>query len=183
MVGSLWIGTAFHHSHLAFAAGAPPATCRIDGQADPVGGAEERRAGRDARSPLEGEVPDLELALDHVLVAWAACSARKLAIHLMAYSSWPSRRSPARTARRTSGTSGLVMAHVSPAFIARGRKAAFTVARSGSPKETLDAPHVMLLPSRSRTSRIVSSVMTPHVGSAATVIAIGSMMMSSCGMP
>jgi len=41
----------------------------------------------------------------------------------------------------------------------------------------------MLFPSRSRISRIVSSVMTPARRIGATVIAIEAMITSFCGMP
>src|SRR5207253_2625167 len=182
VIGGFGIRTAANHPHLAFAARAATAARGVDGQPDPVRGAEDRGAGWHAGGPVERQVGDLELALDHCARP-AACSARNLAIHRIAYSSWPSSRSPASTARLTCGSSGLVIAHVSPECIASGRNAALTVARSGRPNDTLEAPHVMLLPSSSRMRRIVSSVMTPHVGSAATVIAIGSMITSSCGMP
>ena len=75
------------------------------------------------------------------------------------------------------------MAQVSPARIATGSQAALSRCRSGSPNETLEAPQVMLLPSWSRISSMVRSVTSPAWGSAATVIAIGSMTTSSAGMP
>src|SRR5207302_1468049 len=143
----------------------------VDGQADPVRGAEQRGAGRDPRRPGEGQVGDLQLALDHevgpaLADIWAS-SARWALIHFIAYSSCPSKRSEASTPRRTSGINGLVIAHVRPAYIATGRNAALTVGRSGRPNDTLDAPHVMLLSSSSRMSFMVASVIWPASGSAA----------------
>ena len=70
------IGPAADDAHLALAARATTAARRIDGQADPVRGAEHGRPGRHARRAVEREVGDLELALDHRARA-AACSARR----------------------------------------------------------------------------------------------------------
>ena len=63
------------------------------------------------------------------------------------------------------------------------RNAAFSVWRSGRPKETLEAPRHMFTPSSSRIISIASSVMRTACGSAPTVIASGSSTTSSGGMP
>ena len=65
MVGSFGIRPALDHADLALPARAAAAAGRIDGQADPMRGAEQRRAWRDSRDTVEREVADLELALDH----------------------------------------------------------------------------------------------------------------------
>jgi hypothetical protein len=76
-----------------------------------------------------------------------------------------------------------MIALVSPAAIAIGRNAAFSACRSGSPKDTLDAPRHMFTPSSSRIRLIVSSVVRTADGSAPTVMASGSMTTSSRAMP
>ena len=76
-----------------------------------------------------------------------------------------------------------VIALVSPAAIAIGRKPAFRTWRCGRPKETFDAPRHMLTPSSSRISEIVASVVVTASVSAPTVIASGSITMSSGLMP
>ncbi len=62
------------------------------------------------------------------------------------------RPSPPGASRRWSG---LVIAEVRPDAIAIGRKAAFSAGRFGSPKLTLDAPHVVFTPSSSRSRRTI----------------------------
>ena len=61
--------------HLALAAGAAPATGRVDRQPDPVRRAEERRARGNARGLIERLVADLELLLDHAGVAGSTAAA------------------------------------------------------------------------------------------------------------
>jgi len=143
-----------------------------------VCGAEQGRAGRYPGRLVERLVDDLGSTAAAFFRSW-----RNVEIQRIAYSSCPSNRSDASTALRTSGTSGFVMAQVNPACIATEKKAAFTIGRSGRPNDTFEAPHVMLLPSCSLIRRMVSSVMTPACGSAATVIAIGSITTSSGGIP
>ena len=50
---------------------------------------------------------------------------------------------------------GLVIAEVIPDAIAMVRNAPFNVLRCGSPKLTLDAPHVELTPSSPRSRRTI----------------------------
>ena len=75
-----------------------------------------------------------------------------------------------------------MIALVSPAYDAMARKAALSAWRLGRPNEVLEAPSVMFRPNSSRMRLIVSSVMTTACGSAPTVIASGSMTMSSIGI-
>ncbi len=72
-----------------------------------------------------------------------------------------------------------MIALVRPLAAASGRNAAVIACRSGMPKETLDAPMVMLTPNSSLMSAIVSSVRTVCAVSAPTGIASGSITMSS----
>ena len=76
-----------------------------------------------------------------------------------------------------------MIALVSPAAFAIGRNAAFSVWRFGSPKLMFDAPRHMFRPSSSRIARIVSIVVVTAWGSAPTVIASGSITMSSSAIP
>ena len=76
-----------------------------------------------------------------------------------------------------------MIALVSPAAIAIGRNAAFSTCRWGSPNETFDAPRHMFTPSSSRIRLIVLSVVVTASVSAPTVIASGSMTMSSGAIP
>src|SRR6266852_5561969 len=66
VIGGGHFAGAFDHPDLALATGPTPAARRVDGESDPVRGAEQRGAGRHARGPVEGLVRHLELALDHV---------------------------------------------------------------------------------------------------------------------
>ena len=75
------------------------------------------------------------------------------------------------------------MALVSPLVMAMGRKAAPIACRSGMPNETLDAPSVVFTPNSSRSSEMVSMVLTTREVSAPTGMASGSITMSSTGMP
>ena len=75
------------------------------------------------------------------------------------------------------------MALVSPLWMAIGRNAAPSVCRSGMPNDTLDAPSVVFTPNSSRSSAIVSIVLTTTEVSAPTGMASGSITMSSIGMP
>ena len=76
-----------------------------------------------------------------------------------------------------------MIALVRPAAIAIGRNAAFSTWRWGRPNETFEAPRHMLTPSSSRIRRIVSSVTVTASVSAPTVIASGSITMSSGAIP
>ncbi len=76
-----------------------------------------------------------------------------------------------------------MIALVSPAAIAIGRKLALRTCRRGSPKETFDAPSDMFTPSSSRIRRMVSSVTATASVAAPTVIASGSITTSSGGIP
>ncbi len=77
------------------------------------------------------------------------------AIQFAQWASLPISTSAAFTAWSISGWSGLVIADVRPDAIAIGRKAAFRAGRFGSPKLTLDAPHVEFTPSSSRSRRTI----------------------------
>ena len=76
-----------------------------------------------------------------------------------------------------------MIALVSPLSAAIGRNAAPIDARSGMPNETLEAPSVVFTPNSSRSSEIVSSVLSTSEVSAPTGMASGSITMSSSGMP
>ena len=78
---------------------------------------------------------------------------RCLEIQRAQFSSLPVRTSAAITASTISDSSGLVMADVRPEAIAMVRNAALMPCRFGSPKLTLEAPHVVLTPSSSRSRR------------------------------
>ena len=107
-----------------------------------------RRLGRRARSCGVG---------GRLLRPARAWRARCAAIQLAPQGSWPSSRSAARTdSTQTSAVD--MIALVSPAAIAIGRKAALRTWRWGRPKETFDAPRHMLTPSSSRIRLIVASV-------------------------
>src|SRR5262249_18222876 len=112
----------------------------------------------------------------------AASRARCAPIQLAPHGSWPSSRSDARTdCTHTSAVD--MIALVSPAAIAIGRKPAFRTWRCGRPKETFDAPRHMLTPSSARIREIVASVVVTASVSAPTVIASGSMITSSVAIP
>ena len=76
-----------------------------------------------------------------------------------------------------------MIAVVSPWVTAMGRNAAPMACRSGIPNETLDAPSVVFTPNSSRSSEIVSSVVSTSEVSAPTGMASGSNTMSSIGIP
>src|SRR5207253_9906499 len=126
---------------------------------------EERRAGRNAclfRLPvglLKDEPDAVRMRfLDRELGAHAAaaCFARYAAIHAAPHSSWPIRKSVARTASTISCERASMIALVNPWLAAIARNPAPSVSRPGSPNEVFDAPHVMLTPSSSRISLTVS---------------------------
>ena len=113
----------------------------------------------------------------------AAAFARCAAIQAMPHSSWSRKTSAALTASTICGVRVSMIALVSPAVIAIGSQAAPSVCRSGMPKETLDAPQVMLRPCSSRIRRIVSRVTSELPVSAPIGMASGSMTMSALAMP
>ena len=86
--------------------------------------------------------------------------------------------------RRTPATRASMIALVSPCARRHRQEAAFSACRSGMPNDMFEAPRVMFTPSFSRIRRIVLSEQRHGVGgSAPTVIASGSITMSSGGMP
>ena len=76
-----------------------------------------------------------------------------------------------------------MIALVSPAAIAIGRKPALRAWRWGRPKDTFDAPRHMFTPSSSRIRLIVASVVVTASVSAPTVMASGSITTSSGAIP
>src|SRR3989442_12661094 len=76
MVCSGDLRCAFDHAHLALATSAPAATGRIDGQADPMRGAEESGPGGHPRGAVERLVDHLQLALDHAGAAPSRATCR-----------------------------------------------------------------------------------------------------------
>ncbi len=72
MVCGSHLARPVEHTDLALATRAAPAARRVDGQADPVRGAEQGGPWRHARGAVERPVGDLELALDHFGDAWAS---------------------------------------------------------------------------------------------------------------
>ena len=111
-----------------------------------------------------------------------AC-ARWAAIQRAPHSSWPSRKSAARTASTHSGARASMIALVSPWLAAMPRNAAPSACRPGRPNDVFDAPQVMFTPRSSRIRRTVSMNSVTARGSAPTGIASGSMTMSCGGMP
>ena len=101
----------------------------------------------------------------------------------MPQSSWPRNTSAALTASTTWGVRASMIALVSPEVIAMGSQVPLRVCRPGMPKETLDAPQVMLTPKSSRMRRITSKVTRLVLVSAPMGMARGSMTMSACAMP
>ena len=113
----------------------------------------------------------------------ASCFARCAVIHAMPQSSWPRNTSAALTASTTWGVRASMIALVSPEVIAMGSHVPLRVCRPGMPKETLEAPQVMLTPKSSRMRRITSKVTRLVLVSAPMGMARGSMTMSACAMP
>src|SRR5690606_31750477 len=113
----------------------------------------------------------------------AACRARWVAIHRAPHSSLPSSRSVARTVSTTCGVRASMIALVNPAEIAIASQVALIVGRPGIPNDTLEAPHVVLRPQRSRIALSTSRAVRPTVPSAPIGMASGSMTMSAGAMP
>ncbi len=111
-----------------------------------------------------------------------AC-ARWAAIQRAPHSSWPSRKSAARTASTQTGARASMIALVSPWLAAMPRNPAPSACRPGRPNDVFEAPQVMFTPRSSRIRRTVSMNSVTARGSAPTGIASGSMTMSSGGMP
>src|SRR4051794_1493344 len=152
---------ALEHLHLALATGAVAAAGGVDGHAVPAGGVEDRRAARHPHLRAVGQEAQLHalaaVGLDRrarvrrdgvrlgahepAAGSWA-CRSRWAAIQRAPHSSWPSRRSAART-ESTTCRAQLMIALVRPAAMAIGRNAEPSAWRCGSPNETLDAPRHM----------------------------------------
>src|SRR5262249_34120631 len=185
------LGAAGNDAYLALLAGAVTAAGRIDRDAVPARGVEERRPGRDACLLDRPVLADLQVAeadalgmrllrkiLDGAHVA-AACFARWRRIHSAPHSSWPMRKSVARTASTVSSRRASMIALVSPWLCATARNAAPSVWRPGRPNDVLDAPQVVFTPSSSRSRWSVSTKSVTARGSAPTGMASGSMITSS----
>ena len=109
--------------------------------------------------------------------------ARWAAIQAMPQSSWLRKTSAAFTDSTICGVRVSMIALVRPAVIAIGSHAAPRVCRSGMPKETLEAPHVMFRPCWSRICRMASMVTSELPVSAPIGMASGSITMSALAMP
>ena len=83
----------------------------------------------------------------------------------------------------TGKDTGFIIADVIPATIAIGKNALLIPCRFGSPKEILDAPHVVFTPSSSRRRRTSVNTCKPALPMAPTGITSGSTTMSCAGMP
>src|SRR5205085_11354782 len=65
VVGGGDIGRGADNANFAFAAGAAASARGVDWQPDPVRGTEDSGARRNPRGPVERQIGDLELLLDH----------------------------------------------------------------------------------------------------------------------
>jgi hypothetical protein len=176
------------HAHLALATRAMPAARRVDRDAVPRCGVEHGRpcgdahlAALGAEAQADAPGPRLDGGVGHPCAA--ACFARCAAIQRPPHSSWPSRKSAARTPSTQTGERASMIALVSPWLAAIARKPAPRTWRPGRPNEVFDAPQVVFTPSSSRSSRSVSMKSVTARGSAPTGIASGSITTSSGGMP
>src|SRR6185312_5591055 len=183
---------AVEDAHLALLAGAVAAAGGIDRDPVPGRGVEDGRAGGDADvaavgAELQPHPPGARGGGCLAHAAPAACAAASLArwaaIQRAPHSSWPSRKSAARTASTHTGARASMIALVRPWLAAMPRNPAPSTWRPGRPNDVFDAPQVMFTPRSSRISRTVSMKSVTARGSAPTGMASGSMTMSSGGMP
>src|SRR5262249_41725048 len=150
-----------------------------DRDAVPAGRVEDGHARRYPHLPAAGRKPQAYPAVPVVAqqlvladrVRHVACLARNIEIHAAPQSSWPSRRSAALTASTICAVRASMIALVSPRVIAIGRNAAPIACRAGIPKDTFEAPSVMLTPNSFLIISMVSRVLTTSDVSAPTGMA------------